>query len=135
MDLSKAMDISASGLRAQGARIKVISENMANSESGPSRPGGEPYKRKTISFKAQVDKASGAEMVKVSGYGQDKTPPRMKFDPANPMADPDGYVPMPNINPVIEMTDMREAQRSYEANLSMIETSRSMIRSTLDLLK
>jgi flagellar basal-body rod protein FlgC len=135
MDLTTAIDVSASGLKAQGARIKVISENMANAESGPSVPGGDPYKRKTISFKAQLDKATGSEKVKVSGYGQDKGPARMKFDPANPMADPDGYVAMPNINPVIEMTDMREAQRSYEANLSMIETSRNMIRSTLDLLK
>ncbi len=135
MDLSNAMDVSASGLKAQGARIKVISENMANAESGPSVPGGMPYQRKIISFKAQLDKTSGATKVAVSGYSKDKTPPRMKFDPVNPMADEKGYVPMPNINTLIEMTDMREAQRNYEANLSMIETSRSMIRNTLDLLK
>lgn len=135
MDLLTAMDISASGMKAQTARIKVISENLANAESGPSKPGADPYRRKTISFKNVLDHETNARYVKVGGYGQDQAPFRVKFDPSNPLADKEGYVKLPNVNSLIEMADMREAQRSYEANLSMIETSRSMLRSTLDLLK
>jgi flagellar basal-body rod protein FlgC len=135
MDLQKTIDISASGMKAQTSRLKIIAENMANAESGPSKPGAEPYRRKTISFKNEMDRQEGIHKVKIAGIGQDKTPFRMKFDPGNPMADQQGYIQLPNVNSLIEMADMKEAQRSYEANLGMIETSRSMMRQTLDLLK
>ncbi len=135
MDLVTSIDISASGMKAQTARLKLISENMANSESGAPTKGGEPYRRKTISFKNQLDRTTGANMVVVAGYGKDTSSFRMKFDPASPVADDKGYVKLSNVNQLIEMADMREAQRSYEANLSVIETSRTMIRGTLDLLK
>jgi flagellar basal-body rod protein FlgC len=135
MDLISAIDVAASGMRAQTARIKIISENMANVDSGPTRPGGEPYRRKTISFKNELDRGTNTNKVKVAAIGVDNSPFRTRFDPGSPMADDKGYVQMPNVNSLIESADMREAQRSYEANLTAIETSRNMIRSTLDLLR
>jgi len=135
MDLVNAIDVSSSGMKAQTARIKVISENLANSESGAPVKGGDPYRRKTIGFKTVLDRVNGTQKVAVSGVSVDRSPFRIKFDPANPVADEKGYVELPNVNAVIEMSDMREAQRSYEANLTVIESSRGMIRSTLELLK
>lgn len=135
MDLMNSIDAAASGMRAQTARIKIISENMANAESGPTRPGGEPYRRKTISFKNEMDRATQTNKVKVASVDVDNSPLRSRFDPGSPMADDKGYVQMPNVNTLIESADLREAQRSYEANLTAIETSRNMIRSTLDLLR
>lgn len=135
MNLNTAIDVSGSGMKAQSARIKVIAENLANAESGPTVKGGDPYRRKTVAFKTQLDRATGANKVAIATVGKDNAPFRMKYDPANPVADEQGYIQMPNVHALIELSDMREAQRSYEANVSMIETSRSMIRSTLELLK
>ena len=134
-DLESASAIAASGLKVQAARMRVISENMANADSTSPTAGGDPYRRRSLAFKAYMDKEMGGEGVKVFGTRSDPTPFRVKFDPANPGAGPDGFVKLPNVDPMIELVDMREAQRSYEANLNMIESARSMRRSTLDLLR
>lgn len=135
-DILNSMMISAHGMKAQGARIRVITENVANADTTALTPGGNPYRRKTISFKNELDKKLGVDLVDVNKIGKDtKTPFKMKYMPDHPAANADGYVKMPNVNPLLEMMDIREAQRSYEANLGMIEQARSMITRTIDLLR
>lgn len=135
-DIFSSMLISASGMKAQGTRIRVISENMANADTAGKTPGDEPYHRQTISFQNEVDRASGLRLVSVANIGTDtKTPYEMKYMPDHPAADEGGYVKMPNVNMMMEMMDVREAQRSYEANLGMIEQARAMITRTIDLLR
>jgi flagellar basal-body rod protein FlgC len=135
MDLMESLMISAAGMRAQGQRLRVVAENLANADSVAEVPGGDPYRRKTISFKNQLDRELGMETVQVSKVGEDPSDFRMKYDPGNPAADTKGYVKLPNVNSLIEMTDMREAQRSYEANLRAIEVARSMLQRTIDLIR
>jgi flagellar basal-body rod protein FlgC len=135
MDLVKAIKISASGMKAQGTRLRVISENIANANSLAEVPGGDPYRRKLVSFKEVLDKSIGAETVAVNKIDFDQSDFNKRFDPTHPAADKDGYVSTPNVNGLIEMMDMREAQRSYTANLDMIETSKRMIERTIDLLR
>lgn len=135
MEIMNAIGISASGMRAQGDRLRVISQNIANADTAATAPGEDPFRRKTILFKNVMDKELGAQIVKDGGISEDmKTPFRLKYQPDHPGADENGYVKLPNINPLIEVMDMREAQRSYEANLGMIEVARSMMGRTLDLL-
>ena len=134
MDLKDAMNISASGMKAQGQRLLVISENLANSSSTSQTPGGEPYRRKVLTFVNVLDRTLNAQLVKVKSVGPDRSDFELKFDPQHPAANADGYVMLPNVNGIIEMADMREAQRSYEANVSVIETSRAMISRTLEIL-
>lgn len=135
MDLMESLMISAAGMRAQGQRLRVVAENLANADSVSEVPGGDPYRRKTISFKNQLDRELGMETVQVSKVGADPSDFRMKYDPGNPAADTKGYVKLPNVNSLIEMSDMREAQRSYEANLRAIEVARSMLQRTIDLIR
>jgi flagellar basal-body rod protein FlgC len=135
MDLMESLMISAAGMRAQGQRLRVVAENLANADSVAEAPGGDPYRRKTISFKNQLDRELGMETVQVSKVGEDPSDFRMKYDPGNPAADGKGYVKLPNVNSLIEMSDMREAQRSYEANLKAIEVARSMLQRTIDLIR
>ena len=135
MDLMESLMISAAGMRAQGQRLRVVAENLANADSVSEVPGGDPYRRKTISFKNQLDRELGMETVQVSKVGEDPSDFRMKYDPGNPAADAKGYVKLPNVNSLIEMSDMREAQRSYEANLRAIEVARSMLQRTIDLIR
>ena len=136
MDLTKAMEVSASGMYAQGQRVKVIAENIANSDSTAETAGGAPYQRKVITFQSMLDHASGIEKVAVKHITNDtKTPFGKKYEPGNPAADKEGYVQTANVNPVIEMMDMREAQRGYEANLNLIAMSKSMIQRAIDLLR
>ena len=135
MDLMESLMISAAGMRAQGQRLRVVAENLANADSVAEVPGGDPYRRKTISFKNQLDRELGMETVKVQKVGEDPSDFRMKYDPGNPAADAKGYVKLPNVNSLIEMTDMREAQRSYEANLKAIEVARNMLQRTIDLIR
>jgi flagellar basal-body rod protein FlgC len=136
MEIMNAIGISASGMRAQGERLRVISQNIANSDTAATMPGEEPYRRKTITFKNVMDKTLGAEIVKDGGIAEDmKSPFRLKFMPDHPGADANGYVKLPNVNTLIETMDMREAQRSYEANLGMIDIAKSMMSRTLDLLR
>jgi flagellar basal-body rod protein FlgC len=135
MDLKNAMKIAASGMRAEGERLKVISENLANTDSLGRTPGADPYRRKVITFKAELDKATGADIVKAQKPTADRTDFELKYDPGHPAANADGYVKMPNVNAVIEMADMREAQRTYEANLNVIDSAKQMISRTIDLLR
>jgi flagellar basal-body rod protein FlgC len=136
MDLQASTAISASGLRAQNARMKVIAENIANADSTINAAGTGPYQRKMIAFRAEVDKASGAASVKVDRVAADRvTPYRMAFEPGHPLADEQGLVKYPNVDIAIESTDMREATRAYEANLMAIDTARQMMSRSLDLLR
>lgn len=135
-DIMSSMLISAHGMKAQGARIRVITENVANADTTGLTPGADPYRRQTISFKNELDRQYGMKLVDVEDISTDKkTPFEMKYLPDHPAADANGYVKMPNVNTLLEMMDIREAQRSYEANLGMIEQARAMITRTIDLLR
>lgn len=134
MDLINTIHISSSGLKAQQDRLKVVSQNLANAESVGTRTGQPPYRRKTISFKNHLDRETGESMVQTNKVDVDRSDFVKKYEPANPQADAQGYVLYPNVNPITEMMDMREARRSYEANLNMIETSKSMLNQTMSLL-
>ncbi len=134
-DLQVSTRIATSGMKAQATRLRVVSENIANADSVGTKPGEAPYRRKTLSFKEQVDKATGAELVKVKKIGVDRSDFEMRYDPNHPAADANGYVKLPNVNPLIEMMDMKEAQRGYEANLNAMQISRQMISKTVDMLK
>ena len=134
-NLSVSADIAVSGMKAQAERLRVISENMANADSVGVRPGEDPYRRQVVTFKNYIDKETGAQMVKVDKVVPDKSEFQMKYMPNHPAANEQGYVAMPNVNPLIEMIDMKEAQRSYEANMSMMQTARDMNSSILDVLK
>lgn len=135
MELFDSMFISASGMRVQGERLRVIAENLANVDSVGETPGADPYRRKTVTFRNQLDREMGVDLVKVAKVGTDQSDFRKKYEPGNPAADKDGYVSLPNVNALVEMTDMREAQRSYEANLKVIEASRNMLSRTIDVLR
>ena len=133
--LSSISAIAASGMRAQGERLKIVSENVANADSTGSTPGADPYRRKTLAFEELVDRAIGASMVKVEQIGRDDSPFTLVHDPAHPAADARGMVKMPNVNPILEMSNMREASRSYEANMNMFEAGRKMRNQMIDLLR
>ena len=133
--LSAALNVSASGLEAQSARLLVVSENLANAQSTSAVSGGDPYRRKTISFAAELDRATGATTVDVSSIDEDHTPFPTEFDPSHQAADAAGYVKMPNVKVLVEMADMREATRSYEANLQVLKQARQLVAMTIDLLK
>jgi len=136
MELSSAIGISASGMRAQGDRLRVIAQNIANADTAANTPDSDPYRRKTVLFKNVLDKELGAEVVKTARIKEEQGDNfRLRFMPDHPGADENGYVRLPNINSLIESMDMREAQRSYEANLGMVEIARSMLNRTLDLLR
>src|SRR5262245_66638014 len=134
-DLKASSEIASKGMKAQATRLRVISENLANADSTSEVRGGEPYRRKLVTFRNQLDQALGADTVKVRKILNDKSKLPSKYDPAHPAANAQGYVLQPNVNPLIEMMDMREAQRSYEANMNVISTSRQMVAKTLELLK
>lgn len=135
MDLVKALNISAHGLKAQGTRLRVIAENVANAESTAQEPGGQPYRRKVVTFGSVLDRELGAEIVRVDGIVLDRSDLGRRFDPGHPAADDKGYVLTPNVNGLLEVADMREAQRSYEANLKVIQSSRMMLQQTIDILR
>jgi flagellar basal-body rod protein FlgC len=135
MDLAKVMQISAAGMQAQTLRLRTISENLANADSLGETAGANPYQRKLVTFKNVFDKVLGVNKVKIDKVTQDQAEFQKRFDPQHPAADRDGYVLTPNVNPLIELMDMRQAQRTYEANLSVIEVSKSMIGRTLDILR
>ena len=135
MDFIKSISIAASGLRAQAGRMRVLSENIANADSTAQAPGQDPYRRRIPTFVSQLDRALDARTV---GLGPVRTDPSdfvSKYQPGHPAADAAGYVKFPNVNSLVEMTDMREAQRSYEANINVIGATRRMIQRTLDILK
>lgn len=134
-DLTKSMTISASGMDAQTIRLRVIAENLANQDTTGSSPGADAYRRKTITFANRLDKASGSDAVTVKDIGHDKGDLPLRYDPSNPAANPQGYVKLPNVNSFVEMMDMREAQRSYNANLAVMQATRSMLNRTIEILK
>lgn len=134
-DLMKTLRVSAAGMKAQGTRLRVISENVANADSLPTEPGRLPYRRKVVHFKDVLDRSIGLDTVRVKAISPDRSDFQKRFDPAHPAADADGYVLAPNVNTLIEMMDMREAQRSYDANLNMIRASKAMLQSTIDVLR
>ena len=135
MDFLKSIAIATSGLRAQAGRLRIISENLANSDSTADKPGNDPFRRKIPTFKSEIDRSLDARTVGLGPIRTDPSEFRMKHMPGHPAADANGNVKYPNVNPLIEMTDMREAQRSYEANLNVIGATRRMIQRTLDILK
>ncbi|GAK32327.1 MULTISPECIES: flagellar basal body rod protein FlgC [Iodidimonas] len=133
--LEAVMKIASHGLQAQSLRLRVVAENIANANSTASVPGGDPFRRKTVVFDQIMDRATGAELVTIKNIGVDRSDFLEVHDPGHPSAGADGMVLMPNVKPLIEMTDMREASRSYQANLNVIEQARSMVMSTVDLLR
>jgi flagellar basal-body rod protein FlgC len=133
--LLSVMRTASSGLQSQSTRLKVVSENLANTESTGSTPGAEPYRRKMVTFEQSLDEVTGASLVSVNRIIRDKEPFDKEFRPGHPAADSAGYVKLPNVNLMIEMADMREASRSYEANLQMIRQAREMTSMMVDLLK
>ncbi|MDC7785518.1 flagellar basal body rod protein FlgC [Rhodoplanes sp. TEM] len=135
MDFVKSLSIAASGLRAQAGRMRVLSENIANADSTASRPGADPYRRRIPTFRSELDRSLDARVVALGPVRPDQTEFRTKYQPGHPMADASGNVRYPNVNALVEMTDMREAQRSYEANVNVIGATRRMIQRTLDILR
>jgi len=135
MDFLKTLAIAASGLRVQSGRMRIISENIANADSTPTKPGAEPYRRKIPTFETEVDRSLGVQVVEMGKTQVDNSDFRLKYEPGHPAADSNGNVKYPNVNPLIEMTDMREAQRSYEANINVISATRRMIQRTIDILR
>lgn len=134
-ELTKSNLIAVSGMKVQAQRLRIISENLANADSLPQSPDGMPYKRKVVTFRSELDRETGVNRVKVGKVSADTAEFQKRFDPKHPAADRDGYVLAPNVNPLIELMDMREAQRSYEANLNVITTSRSMLSRTVEMLR
>ena len=134
-DLSLAMRISSSGMEAQSFRMRTVAENLANADSTARTADGDPYRRRVVSFRNVLDRSIGTSVVRVDRVVPDRSEFRQRFDPQHPAANPEGYVQLPNVNPLIEVMDMRQAQRSYEANLSMIEVARGMVQRTIDILR
>jgi flagellar basal-body rod protein FlgC len=133
--LQATLKIGASGLEAQSKRLRVVSENLANAQSTGRTPGANPYTRKTISFESEIDEAIGANLVKVAGIDRHRSPYRVEYSPGHPAADANGYVKFPNVDVLVEVADIREANRSFEANLQVIRQAREMIAMTIDLLR
>jgi flagellar basal-body rod protein FlgC len=134
VDFLKTMAIAASGLRAQAGRMRVISENIANADSTPMKPGSDPYRRKLPTFVSEFNRELGVQTVLMGRTATDKSDFRLKYEPGHPAADGNGNVKYPNVNSLVELTDMREAQRSYEANVNLVTATRRMIQRTIDIL-
>lgn len=133
--LSNAMDIAGHGMRAQSHRLQIVAQNIANAESTGISPGSDPYRRKTIFFKQIKDPKTGTELLRIKRIGTDPKPFELRYDPSHPAADSAGYVKLPNINTMIETQDAKEAQRSYEANLTVLDVSKDMVTRTIDILR
>lgn len=133
--LMKSIEVSASGSKFQSERLKIAAENLANEDSVSNQPGGNPYRRKVVFAKNAYDKKTKTRLVKVKKYGYDKRPFKIKYDPSHPASDENGYVKLPNVDKIIEKADATEAQRTYEANLGMIEVSKQMINKTIDAMR
>lgn len=135
MDFFRTLAVAASGLRAQAGRMRIISQNIANADSTSSRPGVDPYRRQIPTFQVEFNRALDVDVVELGKVETDKSAFRVKHEPGHPAADKNGNVQYPNVNPLIEMTDMREAQRSYQANINVVTATRRMIQRTIDILK
>jgi flagellar basal-body rod protein FlgC len=134
-DLMKSMNISAAGMKAQGTRLRVLSENVANAGSTALTPEGDPYRRKLVTFGTTLDRELGMELVAVQNITRDPSDFGQRYQPGHPAADDSGYVKISNVNSLVEMTDMRESQRSYEANLRVMQAARTMLQRTIELLR
>jgi flagellar basal-body rod protein FlgC len=135
MDFIKSIAIAASGMRAQAGRMRIISENIANADSTATTPGGDPYRRRIVTFHSELNRELGAQVVALGQIATDKSDFRVRHEPDNPIADANGNVKYPNVNSLVEMTDLRDAQRSYEANINVITATRRMLQRTIDILK
>lgn len=135
MDLHASIKIAAAGMQVQSARMRVTSENLANAQSTAQEPGGEAYRRKTIEFDQHLNRQTGLETVGVKRYGIDRSEQPKRFEPDHPAADVDGFVAYPNVNPLLELMDMREAQRSFEANLTAMGQARGMLQRMIEQLR
>jgi flagellar basal-body rod protein FlgC len=135
MEMSTALTISAFGMEAQTKRLQVIAENLANQNTTGNTPGAAPYRRKTVSFANEMDRSAGTDVVRIKEVGEDKSDFPLRYDPGHPAADANGYVKTPNVNSFVEVMDMREAERSYNANLSVMQVTRGMLSSTIAMLK
>jgi len=135
MDLTKALDVAAAGMVAQGTRLRVIAENLANQDTTGSTPGADAYRRKTVLFENRVDRALGLATVRVKRIGHDSSELPLRYDPSHPAANADGYVHVSNVNSFVEVMDMREAQRSYNANLAVMQVTRGMLTRAIEMLK
>ncbi len=135
MDLDKALQISARGMEAQTTRLRVIAENLANQDTTGGTPNADPYRRKTVTFENQLDRATGTPVVTVKKVGVDKSDFPQRYDPSHPAADAKGYVKTPNVNSFVEVMDMREAQRSYSANLQVMQVTRGILTRAISMLK
>lgn len=133
--IEASIEVATSGLEAHSTRLRVISENLANAESTAATPGANPYSRKVVTFEDEMDRTTGVDLVKVRSIGYDRSPFRVEYDPGNPAADSRGFVKLPNVNLISEMADMREANRSYTANLQVVKQGRELYAMTIDLLK
>jgi flagellar basal-body rod protein FlgC len=134
MDFSTSMAVAAAGMRAQSNRMKIIAENIANANSTSAEVGGDPYRRKIATVESEFDRTLNATVVNAGKPLQDQSPFRMQYDPGNPAADKQGYVKLPNVNSLVEIMDMRDAQRSYEADLTVMDATKTMLARTVDLL-
>jgi flagellar basal-body rod protein FlgC len=133
--LQSAILSAVAGMRVQSTRVRVVAENIANSVSTSSRPGGDAYRRKTLTFKQELDRAAGVSLVQVREIGRDRSPLRVQHDPGHPAADASGNVKLPNVNPLVELADMREAHRSYEANMQVVRQVREMADELVGLMR
>ncbi len=135
MDFMKSLAIAASGLHAQLGRMRVITENIANADSTATTPGGDPYRRKIVTFRSVLDGALGADVVKLGRVQTDNSNFRIKHEPGNPAADANGDVKYPNVNTLVELTDLRDAQQAYQSDVNVITATRRMLQRTIDILK
>ncbi len=135
VDLVNSLYIAGSGMKAQSDRLRVVAENIANVDSLGTKPGEAPYRRKVVAFKNELDRELGVHRVEVNKVGFDKSDFGLKFDPSHPAANEQGYVQTPNVNMMIEMVDMREARRAYEANIDVVEVSKAMLQQTVAMLR
>jgi flagellar basal-body rod protein FlgC len=135
MDFLKTLMISSAGLKVQTGRMRIIAENVANADSVASTPGGDPYRRQIPTVTSKFDKELGAEMVRLGKVVPDRTDFEVKYEPNSPAADASGNVKYPNVSPLIEMVDMQSAQRTYEANLNVVSSTRAMLQKTIDILR
>lgn len=135
MDLMDTLHIAGAGMKVQDDRLRVVAENIANADATAQTPEADPYRRKVVTFQNVLDKELGIETVKVIKRGYDNSDFQRKFDPSHPAADDQGYVKHPNVNTIVEMMDMQEARRSYEANLNVVQVSKAMLNQTLELLR
>ncbi len=134
-DLNTSLKISAGGMTAQTTRLRVVAQNIANQDTTGGSPGADPYQRRTVTFETKLDRSLNADTVSVKSIDRDQAEFPKKYDPSNPSADAQGYVKLPNVNSFVELMDMREAQRSYSANLAVMQAARTMLNRTIELLK